>query len=492
MRIHLVFPALADTGGQLYTQSLFAKLLRPLFGVGDSGFSPPLSLLMLAAVTPPGIDVRLVDERLEEIGFDDPVDLVGITVATRAAFNAYRIADEYRRRGVKVVLGGVHPSALPAEATEHADAVVVGEGEAVWPQIVEDCRAGRLQPRYDGGHDIDQARLPRPRRDIIPDPWKYGVAKVVFASRGCPNGCSFCACGVAVGRRYRTRPVEHVIAEMRSIPGRVMVFADDSLGWDVDYTKALPRAMVPLGLRWFGELSLNAVEDEELLDLAAASGCAVLGLGFESLSPQALASVPKGGTNDPGRYPELIRRVHKRGIAVLGFLMLGFDEDDPGVFERQAAFIEATNLEMPSFNTLSPYPATPLLRKLAAEGRLLHRNWDNYDTIAGEMPIRLKNLAPQQMRGGYVALTARVHTLGGALRRLAGAGTVYRSQAGLIPVSARASSRISGRAPPGRETGREPVPARGAAHESGLRAGPTSIRTLRPDLAVPRPCPHVI
>ena len=224
MKIKLVFPRLIHSSGQLYTDSIVSKVMNPLLGLGEMTFTPPLSLLMLAAVTPPENQVMLQDERVEEICFDDPADLVGISVLTRSAPGAYFIADEFRKRGAQVVLGGVHPSVLPQEASEHADAVVIGEGEGVWPQIVQDCEHGHLQKLYRGGRGADLCALPRPRRDIIPHPEKYATIKVIAASRGCPNSCTFCAAGVAVGKRYRTRPVRDVIEELGIDPRALRLF----------------------------------------------------------------------------------------------------------------------------------------------------------------------------------------------------------------------------------------------------------------------------
>jgi radical SAM superfamily enzyme YgiQ (UPF0313 family) len=395
-------------------------------------FTPPLSLLTLAAATPPDIEVRLVDERLEEINFNEKLDLIGISVVTRVAPRAYHIADEYRQRGVKAVLGGVHPSVLPQEASLHADAVVIGEGERPWPQIITDYRQRCLKPIYHGGHGADLSELPRPRRDVIPCPEKYATPKVVTASRGCPNSCTFCSAGVAVGKRYRTRNVREVVDELCSVPGRLAFFADDNLGWDIAYTKALLRALVPLNIMWLGELSLSALEDTELVELIAKSGCLALGVGFESLSPKVITAIKKNQSNNPGRYRELIRRLHSYGIPIVGHFIIGFDDDDRSVFEELVEFINETCIEMPSIATLIPYPGTTIFRQFEREGRLLHKDWAYYDTAAGYVVYQPKRLTPQELAEGYLMVTERVHAVTGVLGRLTGAKTLFSKSA--LPV----------------------------------------------------------
>lgn len=431
MKIALVFPRLTESSGQLYTDSIVSRVIKPLWGLGEMNITPPLSLLMLAAVTPLDHELTFVDERVEPVPFDDMADLVGISVVTRSAPGAYRIADEYRKRGARVVLGGVHPSVMPQEAGLHADAVVIGEGEGVWPQIIEESKRGCLQRLYRGGHGADLSTLPRPRRDIIRHPEKYGTIKVAAASRGCPNSCSFCAAGVAVGKRYRTRPVRDVIEELESLPGRYVFFADDNLGWDVAYAKALLRALIPLKLRWAGELSLSALEDTELVDLVAKSGCTVLGIGFESVSPTVIAAIRKHQTNDPSRYPELVRRLHRNGVPIVGHFIIGFDQDDPTVFRKTEDFIAENNIEMPSVNTLIPYPGTSIFQEFDRTGRLYHKNWTYYDTQAGYVVYRLAQLTPHELVDGYLTLTRRIHSTRAVLERLGRAHTLF--SVGAIP-----------------------------------------------------------
>lgn len=425
MQVNLIYPRPTDTMQKLYANTPVMNMLKSILNLGEMNFTPPLSLLMLAAVTPPDVDVRFVDERLEEINFDAPTDLVGISVLTKVAPRAYRIADEYRRRGVRIVLGGVHASVMPDEASKHADAVVVGEGEIAWTHIIADYQQGALKPIYHGGHNADLSQLPHPRRDIIPQPEKYLTGKVVFASRGCPNGCAFCSAGTAVGKRYRTRPVPHVIEELNSLPGKSAYFADDNLGWDVAYTKSLLRALIPLKLHWAGELSLSALEDPELVELLAQSGCAVLGIGFESLSPQVLASIRKNQTNNPARYPELVRRLHHVGIPILGHFIVGFDGDDPSIFDALANFINQYCIEMPSIATLIPYPGAALYHQFEREGRILHKNWSLYDTIAGNLVYQPRQLDAQQLTNGHLKLAKELYSLRVAVDRIARAHTAF-------------------------------------------------------------------
>lgn len=232
-----------------------------------------------------------------------------------------------------------------------------------------------------------------------------------------------------MGKRYRTRPVQDVVDELCSMPGGIAFFADDNLGWDIAYTKALLKALVPLKIRWFGELSLSALEDTELIELAAKSGCMALGLGFESLSPKVITAIKKNQTNNPSRYRELIRRAHSYGIPIWGFFILGFDDDDRNVFRELIDFINETCLEMPSINTLIPYPGTRIFRQFEREGRLFHKNWAYYDTAAGYVVYRLKQLTPQEFVEGYLMVTGKIHAVSATLKRLRGANTLFSIKA---------------------------------------------------------------
>ena len=426
MKVNLIFPCPIDSASnRIYANSLGNNIIRLLFSLGGSQSTPPLSLLMLAAVTPRDIDIRLVDERFEEIDFDEEVDLVGITVVTRTSLRAYEIADEYRKRGVVVVLGGIHPSVFPQEASLHADAVVIGEGERIWPQILEDNRQGQLKNIYTRGHIIDINELPFPRYDIISHPEWYSTTKPIYASRGCENYCTFCSAGLAIRKRYRTRHIQSIVDELSATNSKMVLFSDDNLGWDIDYAKELFRAIVPLNIKWLGGTTLSSLEDMELVDLFAKSGCVVLNLGFESLSSKVINSIKKNHINDPSRYRELIRRVHSCGITIFGSFILGFDDDDPSVFREMIDFINETNIDLPVILCLIPYPGSEIYRQFEREQRLLHKNWNYYDSAAAYVVYQPKQMTPQELQDGYLMVIEELHTIGSSLRRLARAKTLF-------------------------------------------------------------------
>ncbi|MEW5871288.1 MAG: radical SAM protein [Chloroflexota bacterium] len=418
MKVKLIFPSMSSEIDLLGGRSPVSEVINRLLGWGRSNYTPPLSLLMLAAVTPPGIEVQLVDERLETLDFDDPVDLVGVSVVTYAAPRAYQVAAEYRQRGVKVVFGGIHPSALPKEAALHADALVLGEGESAWVDLLADFQRGALQAIYRGRPQMDLDALPFPRRSILPHPEKYLTTKVLTATRGCPNTCTFCSAGVGLLKKYRKRSMESVIAELEQVPGKLAIFFDDNIGWEPEYAKALFRAMIPLHLRWYGELSANALDDPELVDLAAQSGCFMLGVGFESISPQVITSIRKTQTNHPERYAAQIRRLQNAGIVTWAGFMLGFDDDDLGSFSGLAEFIERVNLEIVSLYLLTPFPGSVLFRQYDRQDRLLHKDWGNYEPADGACVFLPKQMTPAQLMDNFLALQEQVYSLKAVLGRL--------------------------------------------------------------------------
>src|SRR5690554_15148 len=336
---------------------------------------PPLNLALLAACTPKRHQVELVDEHLAELDPETGADLVGITVMTAFAPRAYRLADHFRAKGIPVVLGGMHVSALPEEAQAHADAVVVGEAEKVWPQVVADAERGELKTLYRAGDYLDLEEFPLPRRDL----WRaedYVVPQTVQITRGCPFSCSFCTVSSFFGRTYRFRPVADVIKEVKSLPGKIVAFVDDNITANIQYAKELFRRLRPLKKYWFSQGSLDMARDEELLRLAAVGGCLGMFIGLESLSAKNLEKI--GKRVNLVDIKQAIRRIHRHGIAIEGAFIFGLDYDDETVFERTLNFAEEVRLEGAQFGVLTPFPGTMLYQEMEKTNRILDRDWGHY------------------------------------------------------------------------------------------------------------------
>jgi radical SAM superfamily enzyme YgiQ (UPF0313 family) len=385
MKIQLLSPA-----GEIHrnTTGIFKTSLR----------YAPLTLTTLAALVPRELDaeVAIQDEGVGPLDLDFDADLVGMTAITGTALRAYAIADELRARGHTVVLGGVHPTLLPDEADAHADALVLGYAEKSWPELLRDFAAGRLRKRYHTPTGRSLAGVPRARRDLLKK-GKYTTVNSIEATRGCPHRCDFCVVPTAWPATYAHRPVEEVVAELRTFEGRHALFIDLSPVEDVHYAKALYRAMTPLRLRWVGLSTTRIAEDDELLRLAARSGCKGLLIGFESISQDTLEETHKGFHAAP-RTAEVVRKLHDHGIGIQGCFVFGFDNDDEGVFERTAEFVDRTCIDLPRYAVATPFPNTPLYRRLEAQGRLLHRRWDLYDVE--HVVFRPRRMSPERLQEG--------------------------------------------------------------------------------------------
>ena len=338
--------------------------------------SPVSPCPILAGLSPADVEISFTDDLLTpiDLGKDlKDVDLVGITVLSKTALRAYHIADAYRKKGIPVVLGGIHPTAVPEEAKEHADSVVLGEAEEVWPHLIEDARTGNLKPFYRQEGYTDLAKIPMPRRDILPRKG-YLPVDVVQVTRGCPFRCEFCSVQNFFGEAYRFRPVSDVVDEIRRLPHRLMMFNDDNIIGNPSYSKELLKALIPLKKKWFSQASLTGLKNVENVELLAKSGCNGLLIGFESLSKPNLIRSQKY-QNDPAEYREIIHSLHRFGIAICGSFIFGFDEDDPSVFEETVSFAIQTKLFSAIFMILTPYPGTAFYHRVKNEGRLVQDQW---------------------------------------------------------------------------------------------------------------------
>lgn len=380
----------------------------------EKSIFPPLNLLTLAALTPPEHEVVVIDESITNIDWEEKYDLVGISAMTALAPRAYTIADTFRSRGIPVVLGGMHPSTLPEEAKIHADAVVIGEAESTWPLLLEDLSRGDLKPFYRQEKITPLRNMAVPRRELL-DRARYLVPDTVQTTRGCPHACSFCTVSQFFGRRFRFRPVEEVISEVKALEGEVIAFVDDNIIGNPSYAKRLFRALAPLKIKWFSQGSLNIARDEDLLRLAAESGCIGLFIGFESLSPDSLAAVGKS-FNKVEEYSAAIKRIHDHGIAIEGAFIFGFDEDDDSIFERTVRFAQENRLEAAQFGILTPFPGTPLRQKLEKERRILSNDWSEY-TI-NKVVFEPKRMSPKTLQEGFNWAWQEFYSLSSISRRL--------------------------------------------------------------------------
>jgi radical SAM superfamily enzyme YgiQ (UPF0313 family) len=337
---------------------------------------PQLTMPLIAAYTPEHWEVHHTDEIVQKVDFTMDVDLVGITANTPAAPHAYNIAAKFRARGIPVVIGGPHATLLPEEVKRHCDAVVIGEGETVWPQLLADFEAGELKPFYRCTTLPDLKNMPHPRWDLIKGR-VYGKG-ITIATRGCPFNCDYCTIPAMYQRRMRYRPIPEIVEEIRVMPGRALIFWDDNIGANREYAKELFRAIAPFKRWWTSQATLDVAFDDEFMTLAADSGCKALFLGLETISQESLNTANKRH-NPVHLYKEVLRRFHYYGIAVQAGTVFGFDHDDKSIFRRTVEFYKEIALDSATISVLIPFPNTPLFRRLEAEGRILTYDWSKYN-----------------------------------------------------------------------------------------------------------------
>lgn len=337
----------------------------------------PLTLPLLAGLAAADFRVTAYDEDIEDLPDQIIADFVGITAITPQAYRAYELADAFRRRGVPVIMGGLHPSFFPEEAATHADTLVIGEAETIWPELAADMLTGTMKPRYESTSRHDLKGLPPAKRDILKK-GGYSFPNAIMASRGCPFNCDYCSVTQYWGRTYRVRPVAEVISELAAMPEDHLVFVDDNICGNPAYARELFRAMIPLKKNWISQGSITLAKDPELLDLAAASGLSWLFIGIESVNPHNLQDMGKK-INKVEEYAASLRTFRDRGMNVLGSFMLGLDHDDNETFRHTLAFCEENRISGANFYIYTPMPGTRSFAKMEAEGRLLHKNWAKYD-----------------------------------------------------------------------------------------------------------------
>ena len=388
----------------------------------DSAFLRSRAMATLAGLTPPGVRLTLRDDIVRRIDpatdLDLDADLAAISVSTKTALRAYQIADAYRRAGVKVVLGGIHPTALPDEALRHADAVVVGEAEGLWERLLDDLQQGRgLRPRYEHNQQPDFTRAPPPRWSIFTSR-RYAPIFPLQASRGCPYDCEFCSVTAFFGRRLRLRDVDDVAAEAARLPRRWVVFTDDNIVAGGVRARQLFTALRPLRLTWFGQASLQGLRDPETIRQMAASGCRGLFIGLESVNADSLQSCGKE-QNDPRRYVELVDRLQDAGIAVWGSFVFGLDDDGPDVFERTLELCVRAKIFMALFAIQTPYPGTRLYERLLLQGRLVDPQWWLHEQPRDYPLFRPARMSRRQLHEGWQWTWRELYSVSNIARRLA-------------------------------------------------------------------------
>jgi len=411
---------LDPTERELYEMDLLLRVTRLKRAFADLG------LLTVAACTPPHVEKIFIDEYEEEIDYGISVDAVALSAKTSCVSRAYQVADEFRRRGVTVILGGIHASLRPDEALEHVDCVVTGEAEQLWPEVVNDLEKGALKSRYDV-HDF-------PPMEDIPNPdWRLGgtghlLFQQIQTTRGCPFRCRFCSVPDISGQSFRFKPVKNVVSELLDFPETSSIFAkvrplyvvDDNFISRKTYTKDLLQALIPLYDKgqiphWSAETTLNVAADAELLELFPKAGCSTLIIGLESVYQETLSAMNKE-INYCLTYQEGIERIHQQGMTIVGNFIVGFDTDTLDVFRETRDFIQDSGILYPFFSILNPMPGTKLFDEIKAEGRLFHEDWHLYDTR--HVVFEPENLSRDQLMDGYIWLYEQTYGPDGLLTRL--------------------------------------------------------------------------
>ena len=399
-----------------------ALLINPFYAKSPHGsfgkhvLTPSLALTSVAGATPTHWQVRYWDENLLQgpPPADPPPEVVGISVHLTFARRAYQLARWYRAQGSKVVLGGLHIQSCPDEAAPHADALAIGDGVQLWPQILKDVESGTLRPRYLATYESDYGSDPQPRRDLLPRDSFLTTASLI-ATRGCHNRCGFCYLATdGLKMPYRVRDPEDIKRQFLAEGQPYAVFIDNNLGAKPEYLRALCRALQPLERIWSAAVTLDVTDDPRLVREMALAGCTGVFIGFETLTDENLTQARKR-TPRAEDYARRVGILRDHGIQVNGSFVVGFDGDGKDTFPRMVDWIEGNRLECATFHILTPYPGTPLFRQLEAEGRLLHRNWEKYDTA--HVVFRPKQMTPEELLLGYDWLYRRLFSHASIWRR---------------------------------------------------------------------------
>jgi len=383
-------------------------IIHPCIGrrVGETNYvrtwqMEPLPAATLAGLTPKDVEVRFYDDRMETIPFDEPTDLVAMSVETYTAKRAYQIATEYRKKKIPVVMGGFHPSLCPEEVAQYAEAVVTGEAEELWPRVLDDARAGKLEKFY-----RSQSRPPltglRPDRSIFRGK-RYLPIGLIEAGRGCHFKCDFCAVQTVFSQSQTRRPADEILSELAKLKKekKLFFFVDDNITSNLAQAKEFFRALIPLKIRWVGQSSINAAHDEEFLSLLTQSGCQGVLIGFESLNPKNLAAMNKTFNTARGGFEKALQNLRKHRIRIYGTFVFGYDGDTPESFDETVNFARENAFYIAAFNHLTPFPGTPLYKRLEQEGRLLYGAWwldEKYSY--NRIPFQPAGMSPEELQRG--------------------------------------------------------------------------------------------
>lgn len=401
MRLTLIYPCIGRRAGARYLRIWQME---------------PLPSAVLAGLTPAGIDIKFYDDRMEAIPYDEPTDLVAISVETYTARRAYQIASEYRRRRVPVVMGGFHPTLVPEEVGEYAEAMVIGEAEVIWPEVIDDFRAGRLQPVYRATGRPSLQGL-KPDRAIFAGK-RYLPIGLVEAGRGCCFKCEFCSIQAYFRSSQSRRPAPDVMAEIRPMKQPLVFFVDDNITADMDQAKEFFRALIPLKIRWVSQASINAAHGEEFLSIIKASGCQGLLIGFETLNPANLAQMHKGFNTRQGGYEAALANLRRYGIRLYATFLLGYDGDNGDTVREILEFALEHKLYIVAFNHVTPFPGTPLYERLQRENRLLYdRWWLHPDYRYGMVPFAPRGISAKEVQESCFQARADFYSLPSILKR---------------------------------------------------------------------------
>jgi len=374
---------------------------------------PEIALQLIAALTDPRHDVRIIMEEFQDIDFSLAPDLVGLSLMTANAPRGYIIADRFRKQGAKVVIGGMHASVLPEEAQQHAHAVVVGEAEPVWSQVLADAEAGKLRPLYQSREPADLTRVPHPRRDLGAVK-RFMNINPVMTTRGCPYDCEFCSVSKVYGRRIRHFPLDWVVEDVKLSGRKYHLILDDNVAGRPDYALELFKALKPLNIRWVGQSSMSFANREDLMRAAYDSGCRGLFFGMETVSEESMKRMKKS-FRDRKDVADGIRRVQAAGIRFHASVVFGFDTDGPEIFDDTLDFLMNCRVHSATFNILTPYPGTAVYERLKQEGRLFTQDWQYYDhsTVVFQ-PVRM---TPRELAEGQHRVRRAFYRLGSILKR---------------------------------------------------------------------------